>query len=247
MYKSVEARQSCTSQIQSNHPPSSLSAVFSESTCNLFFVLYSNLWSRLWFHLWVSLKYAVFFLSPPPSLLLFSHWVMSDSLRPYELQRISLPCSSLSPWICSFPTHTDSCLSSHWCHPAILSSVAPFSSCPQFFPASWSFHISWPKYWNFSFSISPSNEYSGLISFRIDWFDLLAVQGTLKSLLQHHSLKASIIWHSAFFMVQLPNLYMTTGKTIVLTTQTFVSDVMSLLLNMLSRFVIAFLKGASVF
>ena len=99
--------------------------------------------------------------------------------------------------------------------------------------------IMWPKYWNFS--ISPSNEYSGLISFRIDWFDLLGVQGGLKSLLQHHSLKATIVWHSAFLMVQLSHLYMTTGKTIALTRGTFISKVMSLHFNMLSRLVIAFL------
>ena len=98
-----------------------------------------------------------------------------------------------------------------------------------------------PKYWNFSFSISPSNEYSGLISFRIDWFDLLTVQGTLKSFLQHHSLKASIIWQSTLFMVQLPHPYMTTEKTIALTRWTFVGKVMSLLFNMLSRLDIAFL------
>ena len=102
-------------------------------------------------------------------------------------------------------------------------------------------HIRWPKYWSFSFSISPSKEYSGLISFRIDWFNLLAVQGTLKSLLQHHSLKASILQYSAYYMVQLSHLYMTTGKTIALTTRTFVGKVMSLLFNMLSRLVIAFL------
>ena len=96
-------------------------------------------------------------------------------------------------------------------------------------------HIRWPKYWRFSFSISPSNECSGLISFRIDWLDLLAVHGTLKSLLQHHSSKASILWHSAFFIVQLSHPYMTTGKTIALTRRTFVGKVMSLLFNMLSR------------
>ena len=101
--------------------------------------------------------------------------------------------------------------------------------------------IRWPKYWSFSFSISPSNEYSGLISFRIDWFDLLVVQGALKSLLQHHSSKASILWCSAFFMVRLSHPYMTTGKTIVLTRRTFVSKAMSLLFNTLSRFVTAFL------
>ena len=102
-------------------------------------------------------------------------------------------------------------------------------------------HIRWQKYWRFSFSSSSSNEFSGLISFRIDWFDLLAVQGTLKSLLQHHSLKASILWGIAFFLVQLSHLYMTTVKTIVLTIQIFVSKVMSLLFNTLSRLVIAFL------
>ena len=101
--------------------------------------------------------------------------------------------------------------------------------------------IRWPKYWSFSFSISPSNEYSGLISFRMDWFDLLAVQGTLTSLLQHHTSKASILRHSAFFMVQLSQPYMITGKIISLTRWTFVGKVMSLLFNMLSRFVIAFL------
>ena len=101
--------------------------------------------------------------------------------------------------------------------------------------------ISWPEYWSFSFIISPSNEYSGLISFRMDWLDLLVLQGTLMSLLQHHSSKASILWHSAFFMVQLSHLYMTTGKTIALTRWTFVGKVMSLLFNMLSRLVIAFL------
>ena len=102
-------------------------------------------------------------------------------------------------------------------------------------------HIKWPKYWSFSFSIRPSNEYSGLISFRIDLFDLLVVQGTLKSLLQHHSSKASVLQHSAFFIVQLSHPYMTTGKTVALTRQTFVGKVMSLFFNMLSSFVIPFL------
>jgi len=106
--------------------------------------------------------------------------------------------------------------------------------------------IKCPNYWSFSFNISPSNEYPGLISFRIDWLDLLAVQGTLKSLLQHHSSKASILQHSAFFIVQLTHPYMTTGKTIALTIQNFVGKVMSLLFNMLSMLVIAFFRGASV-
>ena len=101
--------------------------------------------------------------------------------------------------------------------------------------------IRWPKYWSFRFNISPSNEYPEPISFRIDWLDLLAVQGTLKSLLQHHRSKASILQHSAFFIVQLSYLYMTTGKTIALTRRTFVGKVMSLLFNMLSRLVITFL------
>jgi len=109
------------------------------------------------------------------------------------------------------------------------------------FSSESAFHIRWPKYWSFSFSISPFNEYSGLISFRMDWLNLLADQGTLKSLLQHHSLKASILEHTAFFMVQLSHPYMTIGKTIVLTIWTFFSKAMFLLFNMLSRFAIVFL------
>ena len=121
----------------------------------------------------------------------------------------------------------------------------PFVLLPSIFPSIRVFskesvlHIRWPKYWSFSFSISPSNEYSGLISFRVDWLDLLAVQGTLKSLLQHYSSKASILQCSAFFMVQLSYLYMTIGKTIGLTRRTFVGKVMSLLFNMLSGLVTA--------
>ena len=118
--------------------------------------------------------------------------------------------------------------------PSIFPSIRVFSN-ESFLP------IRWPKYWSFSFSISPSNEYSGLISFRMYWLDLLAVQGTLKSLLQHHRSKASVLQCSAFFIVQLSHPYMTTGKTIALTRWTFVSRVMSLLFNMLSRLVIAFL------
>ena len=108
-------------------------------------------------------------------------------------------------------------------------------------------HIKWPKYWSFSFSISPSNEYSGLISFRMDWFDLLKVQRTLKSLLQHHSSNASVLWCSAFYLVQLSHPYMTTGETKALTRQTFVGKVMSLLFNMLSSWSWLFIQGASVF
>ena len=123
----------------------------------------------------------------------------------------------------------------------------PLFPLPSIFPSIRGFssesvlQIRWSKYWRFSFSISPSNEYSGLISFRMDWFDLLAVQGTLKSLLQHHTSKASIPRHSELFIVQLSHPYMTTGKTIALTRRTFVGKVMSLLFNMLSRLVIAFL------
>ena len=124
------------------------------------------------------------------------------------------------------------------CPLLLLSSIFP--SFKVFFNGS-VFHIRWPKYWSFSFSISPSNEYLGLISFRIDWFDLLEVQWTLKNLLQHHSSKTSILQCSAFFIVQLSHLYMTTGKTIALTRWTLVLKVMSLLLNMLSRLVITFL------
>ena len=126
-------------------------------------------------------------------------------------------------------------------HPLLPpSSPALNLSQHQAFSSGSALLIRWPKYWSFSFSVSPSS-YSGLISFRIDWFDLLFVQGTVKSLLQHHSSKASILWHSAFFMVQLSRPYMTTGKTVALTVCTFVRKVTSLLFNMLSRFIIAFL------
>ena len=114
------------------------------------------------------------------------------------------------------------------------------------FPNESALHIRWPKYWSCSFNISPSNVYSGLISFRMDWLDLLAVQGTLNSLLQYHSSKASILWHSAFFIVQHSHPYMTTGKTIALTRQTFVDKVMSLLFTMLSRLFITFLPRSKL-
>ena len=132
---------------------------------------------------------------------------MSNYLRPHEPQHTRPPCPSPIPGV-----HPNPCSLSQWCHPT---SVVPFSFCPQSFPESGSFQIKsdlrirWPKYRNFSFSISRSNEYSGLVSFRMDWLDLLAVQGTLKSLLQHHSSKASILQHSAFFIVQLSHPYMT--------------------------------------
>ena len=161
--------------------------------------------------------------------LLCNCQVLSDSSWPHGLQHARLPCPSPCPGVCS-----NSCLLSQWCHPTISSSVIHFSSHLQSFPASESLsesvlHISLPKYWSFSFSISSSNEYSGLISFRMDWLDLLAIQGTLRNLLQHHNSKASILRHSAFFTVQLSHPYMTTGKAIALTRQTFVGKVISLL------------------
>ena len=167
---------------------------------------------------------------------------MSDSLWPHEPQHARPPCPSPTPG-----AHSNSCPSSRWCHPANSSSVVPLLLLPPIPPSIRVFsnestlHMRWPKYWSFSFSISPSNEHPGLISFRMDWLDLLAVQGTCKSLLQHHSSKASILRHSAFFTVQLSHPYMTTGKTIALTRQTFVGKVMSLLLTMLSMLVITFL------
>ena len=158
------------------------------------------------------------------------------------------------PVLHSLPVCSNSCLLRRWYHPTISSFAAPFSFCPQSFLASGSFpesalSIRWPEYWSFNFNIGPSNECSGLISISIDWFDLLAVQGTLKTLIQHHFSTASILQHSAFFVIQFSHLYMTTGKTIGLTIPTFIptfwlshfSKVLSLPFNMLSRFVIAFL------
>ena len=125
------------------------------------------------------------------------------------------------------------------CRPLLL--LPPIPPSIRVFSSESTLHLRWPQYWSFSFSISPSNEHPGLISFRMDWLDLLAVQGTCKSLLQHHSSKASILRHSAFFTIQLSHPYMTTGKIIALTRRTFVGKVISLLLNMLSRLAITFL------
>ena len=177
-----------------------------------------------------------------PSVSQVSRSVMSNSLRPHESQQARPPCPSPTPRV-----HSDSRPLSQWCYPAISSSVVPFSSCPQSLPVSGSFPMSPLFAWggqsigSFSFSISSSNEHPGLISFRMDWLDLLVIQGTLKSLLQHHGSKASVLRHSAFFTVQLSHPYMTTGKTIALARQTLVGKVMSLLFNMLSRLVITFL------
>ena len=141
----------------------------------------------------------------------FSGSVMSNSLQPHGLQHTRPPCPSPTPRV-----YSNSCPLNRWCH---APSVVPFSSCLQSFPESVFLnesvlHIRWPKYWSFNFNISPSNEHPGLISLRMDWLDLLAVQGTLKSLLQYHTSKTSILQHSAFFIVQLSHPYMTTGKTI---------------------------------
>ena len=143
----------------------------------------------------------------------FSHSVVFNSLRPHGLQHTRPPCPSPTPGV-----ESNSCPLSQWCDPTILSSVVPFSSCLQSFPASVFsnesiLRIRWPKDWSFSFNISPSNERPGLISFRMDWLDLLAVQGTLKSLLQHHSSKASILQCSAFFTLQHSHPYMLPEKT----------------------------------
>ena len=165
---------------------------------------------------------------------------MSHSVTPWTAaRRASL--SSTNSWSLPKRMSIQSVMPSNpliLCHPLLLS--------PSIFPSIRVFsnrsvpHIRWPKYWSFSFNISPSNEHSGLISFRMDWLDHLAVQRTLKSLLKHHSSKASVLWHSAFLIVQLSHPYMTTRKTIALTRWTFVDKVISLLFNMLSRLVVTF-------
>ena len=165
---------------------------------------------------------------------MFTRSVVSDSLQPWTAAR-QVSLSIISSWSLLKLMSIESVIpSSHLilCHPLLL--LPPIPPSIRVFSNESTLRMRWPKYWSFSISISPSNEHPGLISFRMDWLDLLAVQGTLKSLLQHHSLKASILWHSAFFTVQLSHPYMTTGKTIALTRWTFVCKVMSLLLNMLS-------------
>ena len=172
------------------------------------------------------------------SVQLLSHVQLCDQMH------TRLPCSP-SPRTCSNSSIKLVMASKHLilhCFllllPSIFASIRVFSN--ELARCIW-----WPKYWSFSFSISPSHEYTGLISFRIDWFDILGVQGTLKTLLQHHSSKASVLWHSAFFMVQHSHPYITTGKTIALTIRPFVNKVMSLLSNALSIFVIAFLQKST--
>ena len=178
-------------------------------------------------------------------LLLFNDPVVSDSLLYHGMLPSRPPCPSPSPGVCP-----SSCSLHCWCHAAISSSDTLFSFCTQSpsirdFSNELSVCIRWPKYQSFSFNISHSSERSGFILLKIDWFDLLAVQGTFRSLLQHHSSKASILWHSAFFMVQLSQPYVTTGKTIALTIWTLVGRVMPLLFNTLTRFVIAFLPRSN--
>ena len=170
----------------------------------------------------------------------FSHSVVSDSLRPDGPQHARPPCPSPTRRICSFMSIELVMPSNHLilCHPfLLLSSVFPSI---RVFSNESALPIRWPEYWSFNFSIGHSNDYSGLISFWMDWFDIFAVQG-ISSLLQHHSSKKSILWCSAFFMVQLSHPYMTRGKSIALTRWIFVSKVTSVLFNMLSRLVIAFL------
>ena len=173
----------------------------------------------------------------------FSRSVVSDSLWPHELQHSRPPSLSItnSQSLLKLMSIKSVMPSSHLilCHPLLL--LPPIPPSIRVFSNESTLHMRWPKYWSFSFNISPSNEHPGLISFRMDWLDLRVVQGTLKSLLQHHSSKASILRCSAFFTVQLSHPYMTTGKAIALTRWTFVGKVMSLLFNMLSRLVITFL------
>ena len=173
---------------------------------------------------------------------------MSDSVTPWSAAH-QASLSITNSWSLLKLMSIESVMpSSHLilCRPLLL--LPPIPPSIRDLSNQLTLRMRWPKYWSFSYSISPSNEHPGLISFRMDWLDLLAVQGTLKSLFQHHSSKASIFWHSAFFIVQLSHPYMTTGKTIALTRRNFVGNVMSLLFNMLSRLVITFpFQGVSIF
>ena len=171
----------------------------------------------------------------------FSRSVVSDSATPWIVARQASLSITNSQSLLKLTSIESVMPSSHLilCHPLLI--LPPIPPSIRVFSNESTLHMRWPKYWSFSFSISPSNEHPGLISFRMDWLALLAVQGTLKSLLQHHSSKASILWCSALFTVQVSHPYMTTGKTIALTRWTFVGKVMSLLFNMLSKLVITFL------
>ena len=180
------------------------------------------------------------FLNKTFSSVQYNHSVVSDSLWPHESQHARPPCPSPIPSLPKLLCIESVMPSNHLilCHPLLL--LPPVPPSIRVFSNESALRMRWPKYWSFSFSIIPSKEIPGLIFLRMDWLDLLAVQGTLKSLLQSHSSKASILWCSAFFTVQLTHPYMTTGKTIALTRWTFVGKVMSLLLNMLSRLVMTF-------
>ena len=201
--------------------------------------------SWLWLILWTPYSKFRFKLKKvrkstrPFSSVQFSLSIVPDSLWPHELQHARPPCPSQTPGV-----YSNTCPSKRWCHPAIccpLPLLPPIPPSIRVFSNESTLRMRRPKYWSPSFSISPSNEHPGLICFRMDWLDLLAVQGTLKSLLQHHRSKATILQHSAFFIVQLSHPYMTTGKIIALTRRTFVGKVTSLLFNMLSRLGITFL------
>ena len=209
---------------------SSLFPIF--NTTSFFLLLHPELWPRF---------------EQYQQYVQFIHSVVPDSLRPHEPQHARPPRPSPTPGV-----HPNPCSLSQWCHPTI-SSCHPLLLLPSIFPSIRIFsnesalRIRWPKYWSFSFNINPTNEHPGLISFRMDWLDFLAVQGTLKSLLQQHSSKASIFQRSAFSIVLLSHPYMTTGKTIALTRWTLVGKVMSLLFNMQSRLVITFLPRSKHF
>ena len=178
----------------------------------------------------------------------FSRSVGSDSLRPHESQQARPPCPSPTPGVHSRVASIESVMpSSHLILSCPLLLLSPIPPSIKVFSNESTLRMRWSKYWSFSFSFSPSKEHPGLISFRMDWLYLLAVQGTLKSLLQHHTTKASILRCSAFFTVQLSHPYMTIGKTITLARWTFVGEVMSLLFNMLSRLVITFLPRSKRF
>ena len=174
--------------------------MLNKSQLNDWLIVRLGFWTQLMLRSWAS--HSILWVSFVSSVQ-FNLSVMSDSLQPHGLQHSRLPCPLPMPRACSnsFP-------SSWWCHPTICHPLPlPPSVFPRLFSNESALHIRWPKYWSFVFSISPCSEYSGLISFRMDWFDLLAVQGTLKSLLQHHSSKILILWCSAFFIVQLSHLY----------------------------------------
>ena len=188
-----------------------------------------------------STSHVIQFSSVQFSSVQFTCSVLSNSLWPHELQHARPPCPSPTPRVHSNSHPWSLGPSNHLILSRPLFLLPPIPPSLRAFSNESTFPMKWPKYWSFSFSIIPSKEHPGLISFRMDWLDVLAEQGTLKSLLQHHSSKASILWCSAFITVQLSHPYMTTGKTLALTRQTFVSKVMSLLFNMLSRLLITFL------